>query len=188
MWFQCDFEHPWNWDYIVYIRRLKAAWCWVLFSSWNSMGFRWEAPRRCVYYMDSDLWVIHDSWAWLREKNGSREDSILLSCRWRSDPLVLKSSDTSVQNSAKITLLWVIPTRTFQDIYLDNFGHILWHVTKCSIWHIFWQSIWHVFWHFIQHSAWHIFWHSIWHSTVSIWDILSFSILHSALPFFGQSI
>ena len=60
-----------------------------------------------------------------------------------------------------ITLLLVIPTMTFQDVYLDIYSYIFGQFIS----HIFWHSIWHIFWHSIWHSIWHSFWHSfIWHS------------------------
>ena len=92
------------------------------------------------------------------------------------------------------TLLRVIPTMTFQDVYLDIyfiysdknisdinkyiyiciyiiiyiFRHSIWH----SAWHIFWHSIWHILWRPIWHMFWKpilpFIWHSIWHSICHI--------------------
>ena len=94
-------------------------------------------------------------------------------------------------NLGKNTLVRVIRTETFQDVYFDIsfiifeqfvwriFWHFIWHILasylmfwhsiRQSIWHIFWNGIGNSIWHSIWHSFWQYFiWHSIWHST---WDI-----------------
>ena len=84
----------------------------------------------------------------------------------------------------------VIPSMTFQDVYLDicsknirtiYLTYIFWH----SVWHIFWHPIWHMFWHSIWQSIWHIFWHDIWHI---FWHSIWHSIWHSTWHIFWQSI
>ena len=54
-------------------------------------------------------------------------------------------------------LFRVIPTMTYQDVYLDMYStysdNLSWHIFRHSIWHIFWHAVWHPIWH----SIWHIF-------------------------------